>query len=93
MPQHSPPSAGFHGPEEAARERARQELEARERAREEDKRARLGLLSGEIAATGRRAKAAASESSKDPKSGGIFGSKKGKRRFDDEDILADDEKK
>lgn len=91
LPQTTPPSTGFHGPEEAARERARQELAARERAREEDTRARLGLMSGEIAATGRRAKAAAATSAQAPKAGGIFGSTRGKRRFEEEDNLGDDE--
>jgi hypothetical protein len=80
LPQHTPPSTGFHGPEEAAKERARQEVAARERARAEDERLRQGLLVGEVSSTGRRAKAAASAALGKPKVGGAFGSTAGGRK-------------
>jgi hypothetical protein len=78
--QHTPPSTGFHGPEEAAKERARQEVAARERARAEDEKARMGLLVGEVSNAGRRAKAAAASGIAKPKVGGAFGSNTGGRK-------------
>ena len=80
VPQHSPPSTGFHGPEEAAKERARQEVAARERARAESERARKGQQVGEVSSTGRRAKAAAEAAVAKPKVGGAFGSSTGGRK-------------
>ena len=94
LPQHTPPSTGFHGPEEAAKERARQEVAARERARAEEERLRKGLLVGEVSSTGRRAKVAAEAAAAGgakPRVGGALGSAVGgrKQRFgsgdDDED--------
>jgi hypothetical protein len=83
LPQHTPPSTGFHGPEEAAKERARQEVAARERARAEEERLRKGLLVGEVSSTGRRAKAAAAAAAAGgakPRVGGALGSAGGGRK-------------
>lgn len=86
--QLTPPSTGFHGPEEAAKERARQAVAAREAARAEEERLRKGLLdSGASSALGRKAKAGAKVVA--PKAGGAFGSalgsKKGRFNSEEED--------